>query len=90
MFGSPWSPPAWMKLPVDGVRSMTLTAKPNGLDPALQRTWARYYSRWITAYKKHGIDMWGVTIQNEAEAADVGWEKCVYTPEVRDRNGPEY
>lgn len=37
--------------------------------------------------------MWGVTVQNEAEAADVGWEKCVYTPEymaqfVKNHLGP--
>ena len=24
-----------------------------------------------------------MTIQNEAEAADVGWEKCVWTPEFQ-------
>ena len=67
LFGSPWSPPAWMKLPVGGQRAMTLTAKPNGLDPHYQRTYANYFSRWISAYKKHGIPMWGVTVQNEAE-----------------------
>ena len=27
---SPWSPPAWMKLPVNGVQSMLASAKPNG------------------------------------------------------------
>jgi O-glycosyl hydrolase len=30
LFASPWSPPAWMKLPVDGYRSMLRTATPNG------------------------------------------------------------
>lgn len=39
MFGSPWSPPAWMKLPVAGKHGMTLTAKPNGLDPSMQYAW---------------------------------------------------
>eukprot|EP00965_Chrysotila_dentata_P229175 6197025-Pleurochrysis_carterae.AAC.2 len=33
----------------------------------------RYYSKFISAYKAQGIDMWGVTVQNEPEAA-VGWE----------------
>ena len=36
LFASPWSPPSWMKLPVGGVRSMLLTATPNGLDPSMQ------------------------------------------------------
>ena len=32
---------------------------------------AKYFSKFISAYKAHGISMWGVTVQNEAEAADV-------------------
>ena len=85
LFASPWSPPGWMKLPVEGVRSMLRTAKPNGLDPQYQRAYATYFSRFISGYAAHGISMWGVTVQNEAEAADVGWEKCVYTPEFMAR-----
>ena len=82
-----------MKLPVDGNRSMLRTAQPNGLDPAFQRPYAKYFSRFISAYKARGIPMWGVTVQNEAEAADVGWEKCVWTPAfqarfVREHLGP--
>jgi glucosylceramidase len=72
-----------MKLPINGVRSMLSTAKPNGLDPEMQRPYANYFSRFISAYKKHGIDIWGVTVQNEAEAGDVGWEKCLWTPEFQ-------
>ena len=49
LFASPWSPPHWMKLPVDGVRSMLRTAKPNGLDPAMQRPYANYFSKFISA-----------------------------------------
>ena len=37
----------------------------------MQRTYARYFSRFIAAYKAHGINIWGVTVQNEAEAAEV-------------------
>ena len=59
LFASPWSPPPWMKLPVGGNRSMLLSASPNGLDPAMQRPWAKYFSRFISAYKSHGIPMWG-------------------------------
>jgi len=66
-----------MKLPVHGNRSMILSAKPNGLDPRMQRPWAKYFSKFISAYKRHGIDMWAVTVQNEPEAA-VGWEACVW------------
>ena len=95
MFASPWSPPAWMKLPVEGAtpaRSMLTSATPNGLDPKHSRAWANYFSRFIAAYRKQGIDLWGVTVQNEPEAA-VGWEACLWTPQfmmefVRDHLGP--
>ena len=80
LLASPWSPPAWMKLPVEGVRSQTLSAKPTGLDPEMQKPWAAYISRWISAYEKHGIDVWAVTVQNEPEAAP-GWEAMLWTPE---------
>ena len=93
LVASPWSPPAWMKLPVGGVQSMIRTAQPNGLDPAKQRPYAHYFSRFLSGYAARGIDVWGVTIQNEAEAADVGWEKCVYTADymasfVKEHLGP--
>tara|TARA_B110001452_G_scaffold99062_1_gene82080 strand:+ start:124 stop:2529 length:2406 start_codon:yes stop_codon:yes gene_type:complete len=92
LLASPWSPPAWMKLPLNGVRSMVLSAKPNGLDPKMQRPWAEYFSKWLSAYKAHGIDFWGVTVQNEPEAT-AGWESMLYTPAfmasfVRDHLGP--
>jgi glucosylceramidase len=92
MYGSPWSPPAWMKERVWGQQSMLLSNSPNGLMPSMQRPWAKYFSKFISAYRKHGIELWGVTVQNEPEAA-VGWEACLWTPEymasfVRDHLGP--
>lgn len=68
LLASPWTPPAWMKLPVNGIRSMLTSAKPNGLDPEMQRPWARYFSKWIDAYTARGVDVWGVTVQNEPGA----------------------
>ena len=92
IYASPWSPPAWMKLPVGGDQSMVKSASPNGLMPSMQRPWAKYFSKFINAYAKHGLKMWGVTVQNEPEAA-VGWEACLWTPKymaqfVRDHLGP--
>ena len=58
----------------------------------MQATWARYFSRFLAAYKRHGISLWGVTVQNEPEA-HVRWEACLWTPRymatfVRDHLGP--
>jgi glucosylceramidase len=73
-----------MKLPVDTAdgpqQGMCLSASPNGLDPAFAAAWAKYFSKFISAYRARGVEIWGVTVQNEPEAA-VGWEAMLYTPQ---------
>ena len=44
------------------------------------QAWAKYFSRFISAYRAHGLHMWGVTVQNEPEAA-VGWEAMLWSPQ---------
>lgn len=79
---SPWSPPSWMKNPVSGSvnSSMLGSASPNGLkdDPQTKTAWARYISKFITAYKYKGVPIWAITPQNEPEFA-APWEACTYT-----------
>ena len=58
----------------------------------MQAPWAKYFSKWISAYKAHGVKVWGVTVQNEPENA-AAWEGMLYTPKfmasfVRDFLGP--
>jgi glucosylceramidase len=83
---SPWSPPAWMKS--NGEMN-------NGghLLPQYRLAWARCYVRFIEEYKKEGVPVWGVSVQNEP-AANQRWDSCLYTAEeerdfVRDFLGPE-
>lgn len=71
IFASPWSPPAWMKTN----NSMLHGGK---LKPEYRQTWANYYVRFIDAYKKQGIPIWGLTVQNEPMASQT-WESCIYT-----------
>ena len=73
LFISPWSPPAWMK----DNNSMLHGGK---LKPEYYETWARYYGKFIHAYEKEGIPIWGLTVQNEPMASQT-WESCVYTAE---------
>lgn len=80
IFASPWSPPPWMKLPVDGETHFHGSALPNGLDPRYLNSWAKYFSKFIDAYGQKGVKLWGVTPQNEPEFP-AGWDACVYTPE---------
>lgn len=73
MFASPWSPPPWMKVPVDGKQQFDGSAKPFGLlsSPQVHQTYANYIAKYLTEYKKEGINFWGITIQNEPEFAPV-------------------
>lgn len=85
LFASPWSPPAWMK--TTGI--MNHGGK---LKPEYAATWAAYFVRYIQELRKEGIDIWGVTVQNEPAATQT-WDSCIYTAEderdfVRDHLGP--
>lgn len=71
LFASPWSPPAWMKTN----NSMLHGGK---LKPEFDQAWANYFVKFINAYKKKGVDVWGVTVQNEPMASQT-WESCNYT-----------
>ena len=43
-------------------------------------SWALYYTKFIKAYEKEGIPVWGITVQNEPMATQ-RWESCIYTAE---------
>jgi glucosylceramidase len=73
LFASPWSPPAWMK----DNGNMLQGGK---LKPEFYSTWANYYVKFIQAYEKQGIPIWGITVQNEPMAKQT-WESCIYTAE---------
>ena len=50
------------------------------LKPEYYESWARYYGKFIHAYEKEGIPIWGLTVQNEPLAVQT-WESCNYTAE---------
>jgi len=71
LFASPWSPPAWMKTNNDVLHG-------GKLKPEFDQSWANFYVRFINAYQKEGIPVWGLTVQNEPMAIQK-WESCVFT-----------
>ena len=73
LFASPWSPPAFMKNTGNRLLGGKLKKECYGM-------WTEYVAKFIEAYRKEGIDISAVTIQNEAEAA-MTWESCEYTPQ---------
>jgi len=85
IFGSPWSPPAFMKTNNDMLHGGKLKRE-------FYQPWANYFARFIKAYAAEGVPIWGVTIQNEPMATQK-WESCIFTAEderdfLRDHLGP--
>lgn len=73
IFASPWSPPAFMKDNNDMLHG-------GKLKPEFYQSWANYYTKFIKAYGREGIPIWGLTIQNEPMATQK-WESCIYSAE---------
>jgi glucosylceramidase len=73
LFASPWSPPAFMKTNGDMLHG-------GKLKPEYRQAWANYYAKFIKAYEREGIHIWGTTVQNEPMATQT-WESCIYSAE---------
>ena len=74
LYASPWSPPAFMKSNKGMLKGGTLL-------PEYFQSWATYYTKFVKAYEKEGIPIWGISIQNEPMAVQT-WESCVFTAEA--------
>lgn len=73
LFASPWSPPAFMKTTGNMLKG-------GKLNPEFYESWANYYPKFIKAYEKEGIPVWGISVQNEPMATQ-RWESCIYSAE---------
>lgn len=72
IIGSPWTAPPWMKDNKQWVGGKLL--------PEYYDTWALFFSKYIDAYKEEGIDIWGLTVENEPLGNGNNWESMHYTP----------
>ena len=84
-FGSPWSPPAWMK------DSGTLLGG-NMLDTYFSE-YAQYLVNFIKEYEEEGIPIHAITVQNEPRLSKPTYPTCYWTAEqerdfIRDYLGP--
>ncbi len=85
LLASPWSPPAFMK----DNNSMIFGGK---LLPEYFDSWANYYVKFIEEYRKQGLTVWGISVQNEPVAVQ-RWDSCIYSGEeerdfVKNHLGP--
>jgi glucosylceramidase len=73
IISSPWTAPPWMKDNKSYVGGKLL--------PEYYDTWALFFSKYITAYKEEGIDIWGVTVENEPLGNGNNWESMHFSAE---------
>lgn len=86
IIASPWTAPPWMKDNNDWVGGKLL--------PQYYDSWALYFSKYLSAYHKEGIDIWGVTVENEPLGNGNNWESMHFSAEemvdfVKNHLGPK-
>jgi glucosylceramidase len=64
-WGSPWSPPAWMKTNNSYAKGSIKW------EPAILRTYANYLTRWIETYRELGFNIYALSPQNEPNILNV-------------------
>ncbi|KAJ7318921.1 hypothetical protein OS493_036793 [Desmophyllum pertusum] len=64
-FGSPWASPAWMK--TNGKMQGPGQLKGVAGDK-YHKAWALYFAMFIKAYEDNGVNIWGLTVENEPSA----------------------
>ncbi len=77
IWGSPWSPPAWMKV--------NHHYGAGGTNQFIQQenylaTYARYFSKYVKTFRAEGIPVVAVAVQNEPFFGP-GYPSCQWTPE---------
>lgn len=85
IIASPWTAPPWMKDNGDWRGGKLL--------PEYRDTWALFFSKYLDAYREEGIEIWGVTVENEPLGNAENWESMHFSAEemnefVRDHLGP--
>lgn len=86
IISSPWTAPIWMKDNNEW--------KGGKLLPEYYDTWALFFSKYLDAYAEEGIEIWGITVENEPLGNGNNWESMHYTPQemndfVKNHLGPK-
>lgn len=91
IWASPWSAPQWLKTNghyanrADAINKLDPSKEaPTGtdqmiLEPEYLTTYSKYLSRYVTEYKKEGIDIYMLQFQNEPYTFNI-WPNCSWTP----------
>ncbi|MEP5338151.1 MAG: hypothetical protein ABJL44_07775 [Algibacter sp.] len=108
VWASPWCPPSWMKhskhyacksnpefndLPIELSSTEELVSR-FIMEPDYLQAYALYFSKFIKSYKKEGITISAVHVQNEPNSAQ-NFPSCVWKPQdlgifIADYLGPQF
>ncbi|GAA3647095.1 glycoside hydrolase family 30 protein [Flavivirga jejuensis] len=108
VWASPWCPPSWMKhskhyackanpkfndLPLELSSTEELVSR-FIMEPEYLESYALYFSKFVKAYKKEGIEISAVHVQNEPNSAQ-NFPSCVWKPQdlgifIADYLGPKF
>lgn len=108
VWASPWCPPSWMKhskhyacksnpkfndLPLEWSSTEELVSR-FITEPKYFESYALYFSKFIKAYEKEGINISAVHVQNEPNSAQ-NFPSCVWKPQdlgifIADYLGPQF
>ncbi|MFR9620526.1 MAG: hypothetical protein SNH63_04800 [Rikenellaceae bacterium] len=81
LFGSPWSPPAWMKYSGYMDRGVEFPEK-NFLrdEPRIYQAYALYFAKYVEGYRKEGVEVDRILVQNEPDL-HTKYPSCRMPPE---------
>ncbi len=80
-FSSPWTPPGWMKNETSSSKSYAnneLLLKGGSFNTEYYDEYAMYLLRYLEEYAKLGIDIYGLTLQNEPQL-EIDYPSCRMT-----------
>ncbi len=85
IIASAWTAPPWMKDVETWYVGMTEENNWQGsggwLKPEHVSTYADYLLRYLDAYEREGVDIWGITPVNEPHGNNGQWESMHFSPE---------
>jgi glucosylceramidase len=84
IIASAWTAPPWMKdieaYFIPGSPANNYQGTGGQLKKEYEATFASYITRYLDAYKKEGIPIWGLTPVNEPHGNNGQWESMHFTP----------
>lgn len=88
VWGSVWTPPTWMK------RNEAFDGGYMKHESAVYKAYALYLARFVEEYRKEGVNLFAVAVQNEPQIA-TNYPSCLWSPQqflvfIRDHMGPTF